>query len=372
MSHVATQEQLVVERKAGRGHDWGLLLSAAALLIVGLFSIYSIDVSRGTHFASRQMIFAAVGIGVFYFFNKIKIDFFKSAAPVLYTLNVLLLVATLFMGKSRGITSRWIEIGPLQFQPSELSKLFLALTLAAYFAKREEKMGDLTTYLGALLHAAPILALVLLQPHLGATLALLFLTLIACVTAGVSWKYFPATIVILGGLAGAAWFTPGLIPDYMRARVEQKVDEMVYGNSDQRGDGYQQWQSKLAVASGGATGAGFFRGEQKAAGVIPEQQTDFIFSVIGEEGGFFGSTLVVGLFGVFFYFVWRRAFFAQTMMGRITAIGLMAVLGFHTVVNLAMVLGFGPVVGLWLPFMSHGGTALWMCMGALGLLDQCE
>jgi rod shape determining protein RodA len=203
-------------------------------------------------------------------------------------------------------------------------------------------------------------------------ISLLFLTLIVCITAGVPWKYFPATIAILIGLAGAAWFTPKVVPDYMRARVEAKVDQYVHGKRDPQGRDFQQYNSKIAIGSGGSTGEGFFRGEQKAAGMIPEQQTDFIFSVIGEEGGFFGSSLVIGLFGVFFFFVWRRAFLAQTMMGRLTAIGLMAVLGFHTMVNLAMVLGFGPVVGLWLPFMSHGGTALWMCMGALGLLDQCE
>lgn len=372
MAMTARQGNLVIEKNDGTGHDWGLIFSALALIAVGIFSNFSIDVDRGTNFATRQLVFSAIGVIVFFICNKVKLEFVKIIAPALYVLNVLLLVATIFVGKSRGITSRWIEIGPMQFQPSEVTKLILAVTLAAYFAKREERMNELSTYLGALLHAAPILCLVLLQPHLGATLALLFLTLIACTYAGVPGKFFPATLVAIAAIGGAAWFTPGLMPDYMRARVDQKVQELVYGERDPRGAGYQQHQAMLAIGSGGTTGTGFFRGEQKATGVIPEQQTDFIFSVVGEEGGFFGSVLVIGLFSVFFYFVWRRAFLAQSMMGKVVAGSLFAVLAFHAIVNLAMLLSFGPVVGLWLPFMSHGGTALWMCMGAVGLLDQCD
>lgn len=372
MSLSARNDSLIAERRDGRSHDWGLLGSGALLLVVGLFSLVSIDQDRGTIYASRQMVFAALGIVVFFIFNKVKLATFRATAPLLYVVNVAILVATLLVGKSRGVTSRWIDIGSFQFQPSEVSKILLALTLATYFANREDRMGELSTYLGALLHALPILALILLQPHLGATLALLFLTLAVCVAAGVPWKYFPITIAVIATLGTAAWFTPKVLPAYMRARGEALFEKLVGGDHDPRGKDYQQWQSKLAIGSGGTTGQGFFRGEQKAAGVIPEQQTDFVFSVIGEEGGFFGSVLVIGLFGVFFFFVWRRGFFAQSMMGRLVAVGLMAVLGFHAFVNLAMVIGFGPVVGLWLPFLSHGGTALWMCMGALGLLDQCE
>lgn len=368
----ASHDPLVIERKESRGHDWGMLLTAALLLAVGIFSLASIDNARGTVFASRQMIFAALGMVVFFVFNRIKLATFRAMAPALYGANILVLVATLLVGKSRGVTSRWIDIGPFQFQPSEISKLLLALTLATYFANREDKMDELGTYLGALLHAAPILALILLQPHLGATVALLFLLLSVAIAAGVPWKYFPATLAILVAVGGIAWFTPKVMPPYMRARVEAQIDKFVGGDHDPRGKDYQQWQSKMAIGSGGAMGEGFFRGEQKAAGVIPVQEADFIFSVIGEEGGFFGSCLVLSLYGAFFFFVWRRGFMAQTLMGRSVAVGLMAVLGFHTVANLAMVIGFGPVVGLWLPFMSHGGTSLWMCMGALGLLDQCE
>jgi rod shape determining protein RodA len=371
MSIASSQNSLTIEKNGGKGHDWGLLLSAAAILIVGIFSLYSIDTARHTIFASRQMVFAAIGIGVFYICNKIKLEVFKTAAPVLYLINVGLLTATLLFGKSRGVTARWIEIGSFQFQPSEVSKLLLALTLAAYFANREDRLTDLKTYLGGILHAAPILALVLLQPHLGATIALLFLGLIIAITAGVPWKYFPLTIIVVLTLAITSYQTKTM-PAYMRERVDSKIQQYVHGKKDVQNEDLQQYQSTLAFGIGGTTGVGWFRGEHKASAAIPEQQTDFIFSVIGEEGGLFGSVLVVGLYSVFFFFVWRRAYLAQSLMGRLTAAGLFAVLAFHTVVNLAMVLGFGPVVGLWLPFMSHGGTALWMCFGALGLLDQCE
>lgn len=371
MSIASSQNSLTIEKNEGHGHDWGLILSALAILVVGLFSLTSIDADRNTNFASRQMIFAAIGIGVFYFFNKIKLEVFRTATPALYIINVLLLISTILFGKSRGETSRWIDLGPFQFQPSEVSKLLLAITLAAYFANREEKLTDLSTFLGALLHAAPILALILLQPHLGATMALVFLVLTVAITAGTPWKFFPVTIATIAALAIGSYYT-GVMPAYMRARVDAKVQQYVHKKKDHKNEDFQQYQSMLAFGSGGTTGTGFFRGEQKASGIIPEQESDFIFSVIGEEGGFFGSTLVVGLFSVFFFFVWRRVYMAQTVMGRLTATGVFAVLAFHTIVSLAMVLGFGPVVGLWLPFMSHGGTALWMCFGAVGLLDQCE
>jgi len=372
MSFIADSSTLVIERDDRKKHDLGLILSALALMCVGLFSIHSVDVGQGTAHMYRQMVFAAIGIVVFYIFNKFKLEYFKVIATPLYILNLVMLVATLFLGKSRGITSRWIEIGPMQFQPSEVSKLLLAITLATYFANRQDRIRELPTFLGALAHAIPIVALVLLQPHLGASVALLFLAIIAAINVGTPWKYFPVVFGVIFALVAAAWVTPNVVPGYMRDRVDAKIQEFVYGNRDIRGDGYQQDQAMLAIGSGGATGAGFYQGNQKAAGVIPEQHTDFIFSVIGEEGGFFGSVLVICMFGVFFFFVWRRVYMAKSVMGQVVASSLFAVLAFHTIVNLAMVLRFGPVVGLWLPFMSYGGTALWMCMGAVGLLDQCE
>lgn len=371
MSLAASNSSLTIERRSGSGHDWGLLLSALAILIAGIFSLYSIDTARESVFASRQIVFAAIGVGVFFFFNKIKLEVFKNATPILYILNMGLLAATILFGKSRGETARWIEVGSFQFQPSEISKLILAITLASYFSNREDRLTELKTYLGGILHAAPILALVLLQPHLGATIALLFLGLIIAVSAGVPWKFFPLTIVIVL-LLGIGSYQSKVMPPYMRARVDSKIQQYVHGKKDRQNADMQQYQSSLAFGIGGTTGVGWFRGQQKATGAIPEQESDFIFSVIGEEGGFLGSSLVICLYGVFFFFVWRRVYLAQTLLGRLIASGLFAVLAFHTIVNLAMVLGFGPVVGLWLPFMSHGGTALWMCFGALGLLDQCE
>jgi rod shape determining protein RodA len=372
MSGFSLGQRLSVEKREGRTRDWGLLITTLLLIGGGLLSLASIDADRDTNYATKQMMFAAIGIGVFYVFNTVRLEFFRSAASILYVVNILLLVATRFAGKSRGMAERWIAIGPLQFQTSEVSKLLLAITLAAYFANREEKINEPSTFYGALIHAAPILALILAQPHLGATLALLFMTLNILIQAGSPWKFFPVTVIALIGIGFAGWFIPGLMPEYMRGRVEAKLDQYVYGKRDPRGSDYQQEQAMLAIGSGGASGTGFFQGEQKAAGVIPDQQTDFVFSVIGEEGGFTGSVLVIGLFGAFFFFVWRRVFLATSMMSRLVAAGLFAVLAFHTIVNLAMVLRFGPVVGLWLPFMSSGGTALWMCMGAVGLIEQCE
>ena len=371
MSLTAADQSMVVERPRGRSHDYWFLASAAGLIGVGLFSLASLDAGQDTSFFTRQLIFAALGLVVFLFFNRIRLETFRVLATPLYIINILLLAATLVVGRGRGVTQRALDLGFMQFQPSELTKILLALTLAAYFANREDRIKELGTWLGALGHIAPILALVYLQPHMGATLSLLFMAIMGAIHIGVPWKYFPATllgIVVLGGLL----FTFKLIPEYQLKRFETKLSAVKTGKKDIRGDDYQIHQGTLAIGSGGVTGAGFFQGDQKESGVIPEQQNDLIFTVIGEEGGLVGSSLVLCLFAFFFYRVWLRVWQAKTVMGIVTGSCLFAVIAFHFLVNMSMVLGMGLVIGLWLPFMSAGGTALWMCMAAVGLLDQCE
>lgn len=369
MASLAGNHKLIARREKDRPqHDWLLLAASILLVLTGFLSLASIDKSTGTSHLTRQLLNFGLGLGVFFFFNRIKLESWRKLANPLYIVNVALLTMVLFVGKSRGITSRWIDLGPIQFQPSELSKIFLALTLAAYFANRADNLKDPKTILGAALHTLPIVALVFLQPHNGAALALLCLGLAAAIYAGIPWKHFAVSIAVIVPMILAVWFTPGVLSDYARKRITSVFSE----TTDIRGSGYQQWMGTLAIASGGSSGTGFANGEQKAAGAVPEQYTDFIFTVIGEEGGFIGSAIVLALFGFFFFRVFLVTFRASTVMSRVVAGSLFTILAFHTVVNLTMVLKLGPVVGLWLPFISYGGTALWMCMAAVALLDQVE
>ncbi len=203
-----------------------------------------------------------------------------------------------------------------------------------------------------------------MQPHLGGAVALIVIWAVVSIYAGVPWKYFIFAGSLLAALMSFAWFTPGVLSDYQHKRVYDFI------NPDPKAGGYQATRSIIAIGSGGLAGAGYLKGDQKAAQYIPEQHNDFVFSVIGEEGGLIGSTLVIGFFSFFFYRVWLVGFRTQNAMDRMVVGGLFGVLVFHTVVNLGMVLQLTPVVGLWLPFLSAGGTALWTCMAAVGILDN--
>lgn len=370
MSSIA--EGLYVEGRGKFKHDAWLLLSTLLLLLTGFLSLYSIDSDWGTNYLNRQILYAGLGIAVYFIFNKIKLEFWRKSATALYLLNIFMLLAVLGFGRARGVAQRWIELGPIQFQPSELTKIILAITLAAYFANRKDEIWKFKTFVGAALHVVPIALLVFMQPHLGGALALLTMGLLGAAYAGVPGKFFPIAIGAFLAVSAFIWFTPKLLPPYIRDRAVTKYQEIFLGDVDRKGDSYQQIQSILAISGGGVVGEGYLKGELKSIAAVPEQHNDFVFSVIGEEGGLAGSMIVLGLFGFFFYRVWLVGFRARSDMGRIVAGCLLTVLAFHTIINLSMVLMIGPVIGMWLPFVSYGGTALWMCLAAVGLLDQIE
>lgn len=346
--------------------DIPLLCAAAAILSFGLLSLYSYQHSHpGDQTFQRQLLFLALGLIPFGVFLVVEPHWWRRVAPWLYGLNLALLVAVAVAGRSGKGAERWLEIGPIQFQPSELSKLFLVLTLAAYFSNRTSQAREWSTFLGSFLHAAPVILLVFLQPHLGAALALGVVWLSVCLYAGVPWRRLGATLGAAVALLLFAVFVPGILADYQKERFFGHF----YGG-DKRGSAYQQDQAAIAFAVGGINGQGYLKGERKRDGYIPEQQNDFVATILGEEGGFVGFSLLLASFGFLFYRIWHIGYSAREPFAKMVAGGLLGVLGFHTVVNLGMNLGLLPVVGLWLPFMSAGGTALWFCMSAVGLLAR--
>lgn len=344
------------------GLDLRLLASAGVLLFFGLAALYSIDYSRDTGWFTRQLVLATLGIVPFLFFYKFPSDVLHRLATPVYIINLVLLVAVMLFGSSTGGAQRWLELGPIRFQPSDFSKVALAITLAAFYANRMEDIKRPSTFLLSFLHIGPPLLLVFKQPHLGGTLTLLAVWFAVTVVAGVPWRFLGVAAIAGIGLATVAWNTPGVLT------LEQKSRVIGFLNPDPKGDGYQQTRALVALGSGGAFGTGYLKGQMKSTGSVPEQQTDFVFSVIGEEGGLFGLTLLMGAFGFFFYRCWAATLKGETHFKRLASVGLLAALAFHFVANVGMNLQFLPVVGLWLPFVSYGGTALWMCMGAVGFL----
>lgn len=310
----------------------------------------------------KQLVFAAIGIILLIVCASIKQKTWVKLSPVLYSISVVALLAVRFLGKEVNGARRWIDFGPLQFQPSEVAKVFLIITLSCYFANRQGQIQELKTYFGSLAHVAPIVLLVLAQPHLAGSISLIMIWLAISLYAGVPWKYVGLTVLSVALIFGVALMTPKLMPAYMMKRIHAMKKPNAKDST------YQQDRAKIAFGMGGVSGVGYLRGEQKAARYIPEQQNDFIFTVIGEEGGLIGATLTLAAFIFFFARVWLVGYRSMVPFSQMISAGVLAVLGFHTMVNLGMNVGILPVAGLWLPFISYGGTALWMCLSCVGLL----
>lgn len=345
-----------------RYFDIWLFLSAGLLIAVGLMALFSIDRGGSGHYFAKQAVRVAIGLIPALLLFKIPTESLLRKSWLLYGISSIALLAVLAMGRSAKGAQRWLDIGPFDFQPSELAKLFLAITLSAFFASRIDEIRTLRTFLLSLLHVSVPLLLVLAQPHLGGAVTIVVIWLGVSLVAGVPIKFIGASVCIAGGLFALAIWTKAL-PDYMLSRVEAYT--MGGGDNDKR---YHQVRALIAFGSGGVSGQGFLKGESRGTGFVPEQQTDYISTVIGEEGGFFGSALLVCAFGYFFYRAWLVVHGAATPFHRMIAAGVFSYLAFHFVANLGMNLELVPVVGLWLPFLSFGGTAIWLCMSSVGLL----
>ncbi len=353
-------------KRAPRNFDWFLLLSALILLTFGLMCQFSKAYDTTSKDFYKQVINVALGLVPFTIFWLVKPKLWMRAANVLYLINLGLLAMVLAIGVSKNGAERWINLGFTEFQPSEAAKILIVLTLATFFAKRHDQINRFSTFALSLLHIALPVVLVLKQPHMGAALAIVATWFCICLAAQVPWKFVLGAAISVTTLLAIAFTIPSIgklfVKDYHLERVKAMVVR------DEKGKNFQTDRAAIALGSGGLLGTGFLKGEQKKLNMIPEQQTDFVFTIIGEEGGLVGSTLVLLAFGFFFYRIWLVFLSATEPYYRMIAVGLLGMLAFHTIVNLGMVLQLLPVVGLWLPFMSYGGTAMWLCMASVGLL----
>jgi rod shape determining protein RodA len=341
--------------------DFWLVLIVALLIGVGLMSLFSVSEAMNSAYFQKQLKWLAVGAVPFCIFFFVPPLMWRRGAVCIYILNLLMLVSVLFIGKEVNGARRWVEIGGFQFQPSEMAKLLTILTLAAFFAARQEDVHRFWTFALSFLHILPVLFLIHREPHLGASLVIVVIWLSVALGAGVPLKFVFGSVAATVALLVVV-FAVGLIPKYQMDRVLGLL------SSDEQGKTYQPVRAEMAFGVGGIEGSGFRRGEVKNGGFIPEQQTDFIFTVIGEEGGLIGCTLVLAGFGFFFFRAWLTMFRATEPFYKMASVGIMGMLAFHTIVNMGMNLQLLPVVGLWLPFMSYGGTALWLCLASVALL----
>ena len=365
--NVASNARAVDTRKIPRLDFW-LVLAAVLLMTSGFMAQYSEGITRdgGANFR-KQLLNAVIGIVPFGIFAWVNPRFWQRMAVPIYVVNLLMLMSVLVTGKAAKGAARWIDVGPLQFQPSELAKLLIVLTLASFYSARQDRLQQPSTFLLGLAHAVVPALLIFKQPHLGAFTVVMVAWFAISLVAQVPLKYLlgilAAGLLLVGGVLAVPSLRAKVLDDYQQKRIEGMKSK-----SDRKGKNWQTDRAEIAFAVGGVSGAGFTNGMQKRGHFIPEQHNDFIFTVVGEEGGLVGCTLVLTIFGFFFYRIFVIMHLATDPYYRMVAAGIFAVLGFHTFVNIAMVLQIVPVVGLWLPFLSYGGTALWLCMACVGML----
>ncbi|MBE0598482.1 MAG: rod shape-determining protein RodA [Desulfuromonadales bacterium] len=351
------------DRRLVTHFDWVLLLLMLGLAGIGILNLYSATAGwSGTPVYLKQSYW--LGLGLLIALGVCAFDYrhLEHTGFILYGFNLLLLIAVLVVGKTTMGATRWINLGGINIQPSEVMKLVIIITLARYFSERDNtrgySLGEL--FVPFLLLGLPVL-LILKQPDLGTSLLIIFIG--GTMTLFVGIRRLTLIVLSLLGAAGATggWF---LLHDYQRERVYTFLDP----EKDPLGAGYHIIQSKIAVGSGGFFGRGFMDGTQSQLSFLPERHTDFAFSVFAEEWGFAGSLLLVLLYLlviIWGMFIARRA---ADRFGMFLALGVVAMLFWHIVVNLGMVIGLLPVVGVPLPLFSYGGTSMVTTMIGAGIL----
>lgn len=352
-------------QKVIRTFNWELLVVTCMIFSIGLLTLFSATKGPGnTEILMKKQVLAfligsVIGLVLFFIDSQILERF----AYVLYSLSLGLLGWVLLLGRIGGGAKSWISFGFFDFQPSEFSKLAVVLLLAHYFAN--DRVGgpySLRRLIRPFLLVSPTLLLVALQPDAG-TAGIIFLVAASIVLfLGVQWRSLMIVAAISMAVIPFAYFN--LLKDYQQRRVLTFLDP----GSDPRGSGYNALQSKIAVGSGRFIGKGYLKGTQAHLNFIPEQHTDFIFSVLAEEWGLVGAFLLILLYFLYCHFALRTAARARDKFQILVVVGLTSLMFWHVMINIGMVIGILPIVGVTLPFMSYGGTSLLTFLMSVALL----
>jgi rod shape determining protein RodA len=347
--------------------NWGLVLLIAIIASAGFAELYSEANGHLWPWAGPQMLRFAVGLGILVVVATVDIRFWMSAAYPFYAISLLLLVVVKVAGHTGLGAERWIQLGPIEIQPSELMKIALILTLARYLHGLSVEDVSKPRHLAVLLVMIGMpVVLVAIQPNLGTTLILAADGASMLFLAGLSWWWISP---VVGGIAvaiPAAWRF--ILHDYQKQRVMTFLNP----ESDALGAGWNITQAKIAIGSGGLTGKGFLGGTQSRLNFLPEKQTDFIWTSFCEEFGFVGAIALLVLFAVVIGYGVQVAVSSRSQFGRLTAMGLILNFFFYIMINASMVMGLIPVVGIPMPLVSYGGTAMLTVMFGFGILMSCH
>jgi len=342
--------------------NWGLAVVLTAIAAIGVLALYSAAGGRFDPWASRHAMRYAAAFGVMLTVALVPPRVWLALAWPIYIIAILLLVAVDVVGKIGMGAQRWLVLGPIQIQPSEIAKVAVILVLARYYhGLRKEEAAKFLYVIPPLLVILVPVGLVMVQPDLGTAMMVLMGGGALLFVAGVRlWMFLVAGV---GGLAclPIAW---SFMHEYQRKRVLTFLDP----DRDPLGAGYHITQSKIAIGSGGLFGKGWLQGTQSALNFLPEKQTDFIFTTFVEEWGLVGALVLLGLFALVLVWGFSIALRSQHHFGRLVALGVTAMMFLYVFINTAMVMGVLPVVGVPLPLVSNGGTAMVSVMFACGLL----
>ncbi|MEO0912236.1 MAG: rod shape-determining protein RodA [Pseudomonadota bacterium] len=353
--------------------NWALTLLLVTIASVGFLMLYSVAGGSYDPWAKQQMIRFGMGLAAMFIVALIHIRFWRGIAPLAYLGGLVLLLVVEFFGSVGMGAQRWIDLGFMMLQPSELMKISLVMMLALYYdwLPKEKVSRPLWVLIPVILTLIPM-AMVLKQPDLGTSILLAAGGGVVMFLAGVSLWYFIAAIGSGVGLVTVVMQSKGeswqILKDYQYRRIETFLDPSL----DPLGSGYHITQSKIALGSGGLSGRGFMEGTQTRLNFLPEKHTDFIFTTLAEEFGFVGSISLLTLYLLVVVFCLISAMRNRDRFGALLTGGIAATFFFFFAVNMAMVMGLIPVVGVPLPLVSYGGSAMLVLMAAFGLIQSAH
>jgi len=342
--------------------SWSYVLLICVLAGAGYVALYTAAGGSAEPYAARQMLRFAFGLILMLCIALVDIRFIARLSWLAYAVGVIMLLLVMRMGHVGKGAQRWIEIGGMEWQPSELMKIVLVLALASWFHKASwERMGNPLFLMPPAIAVAVPVALILKEPNLGTAMITAVVGGAVFLGAGVRWW---KVVLLCGAIALAAPLAYEHLHDYQRARLVTFLNP----ESDPLGAGYNIIQSKIALGSGGMWGKGFLQGTQGLLDFLPEKQTDFIFTMLAEEFGLVGSLALLSLLTLIVLGGMAIALRCRHQYGRLVALGISVNFFMYVFVNIAMVMGVIPVGGVPLPLISHGGSAMITVMIGFGIL----
>lgn len=364
-----------INRKKIQSLDLWLIAAVCGLAVFGIICIGSaLRVNQGEDPSGyySQMMFFVMGLVIMFAIAFIDLDYFSKSDKVIYLVNLALLLAVIFFGKSSNNVVRWIKIGPITIQPSEFAKVIMIFCMANFIDKKKDSINNINVILRLCIAEAIPVLMVFVQPALSASIVIMVIFCIQMFVSELDYRFiFKVLIIVVPVVVFVVWdctrenpiLINHILKDYMITRVRDLVVQ------DPGSDTYYQTMKSIsAISSGQLKGKGLYQGTLNQLSYLPEPQNDFIFSVIGEEFGFVGC---VGVLALMFFIIIRcimAAMDTDSMRERLIAVGVAGMLAFQTFVNVGVATGIMPNTGMSLPFVSSGGSSLWTNMAAIGLV----